>query len=35
MEVIVLQLTGGRLLAIHPMPLRPAYYGLLGQGDDG
>ena len=35
MEVVVLELAGGRLLAIHAMPLRPAYHDLLGEGDDG
>ena len=34
LEVIVLELADDRLLAIHAMPLRPAFYDLLPQGDD-
>jgi hypothetical protein len=33
-EVIMLELAGDRLLAIHAMPLRPAFHDLLPQGDD-
>ena len=33
-EVIILQLTDERLLAIHAMPLRPIYYELLPGDDD-
>ena len=35
MEMVVLELAGGRLLAIHAVPSRPAYHDLLGEGDDG
>jgi hypothetical protein len=32
--VIVLELADDRLLAIHAMPLRPAYHDLLPPGED-
>lgn len=34
LEVIVLELDDDRLMAIHAMPLRPAFYGLLPRGED-
>ena len=34
LEVIILELVDDRLLAIHAMPLRPAYHGLLPPGED-
>ena len=34
LEVIMLELADGELLAIHAMPLRPAFYDLLPQGGD-
>jgi hypothetical protein len=34
LEVIVLELAGDRLLAIHAMALRSAFYDLLPQGDE-
>jgi hypothetical protein len=35
LEVVVLKSADGRLVAIHAMPLRRAYHGLLGEGTDG
>jgi hypothetical protein len=35
LEVIVLELADGELLAIHAMPLRRAWFGLLPGSDDG
>ena len=35
LEVIMLTLEGDRLLAIHAMPLRRAYYPLLPEGENG
>jgi hypothetical protein len=32
LEVIVLDLAGDRMLAIHAMPLRPAFHDLLREG---
>jgi hypothetical protein len=34
LEVILLQLADGRLMAIHAMPLRPIYHELLPGGHD-
>lgn len=34
LEVIVLELAEGRLLAIHAMPLRRSFYDLLPRGGD-
>ena len=34
LEVIVLVLANERLMAIHAMPLRPAFHDLLGRGDE-
>lgn len=34
LEVIILELADDRLMAIHAMPLRPAFYGLLPRGED-
>jgi len=34
LEVILLELAEGELLAIHAMPLRPAFHDLLPQGGD-
>lgn len=34
LEVIVLELADGRLLAIHAMPLRPTFYDLLLRAED-
>ena len=34
LEVIILELADDRLLAIHTMPLRSAYYGLLPPRED-
>ncbi len=34
LEVIVLVLADERLMAIHAMPLRPAFHDLLGRGDE-
>ena len=34
LEVIMLDLAGDGLLAIHAMPLRPAFHDLLPQGGD-
>jgi hypothetical protein len=34
LDVMVLDLSADRLLAIHAMPLRPNYYGLLPPGED-
>jgi len=34
LEVIMLELADDRMLAIHAMALRPAFYDLLPQGDD-
>lgn len=33
LEVIVLELADDRLMAIHAMPLRPAFYDLLPRGE--
>ncbi len=35
LELIVLELASDRVLAIHAMPLRAAYFDLLGEGDEG
>jgi hypothetical protein len=35
LEVIMLELADDQLLAIHAMSLRPVFYDLLPQGDDG
>lgn len=34
LEVIVLEFAGDRLLAIHAMPLRPAFHDLLPRRED-
>ena len=34
LEVMVLELADGRLMAIHAMPLRLAFYDLLPRGED-
>ncbi len=34
LEVIMLELAGDRLLAIHAMPLRRAFYDLLPRGEE-
>ena len=34
LEVIVLELAGNRLMAIHAMPLRSAFYALLPNAED-
>jgi hypothetical protein len=34
LEVIMLELAGGELLAIHAMPLRSAFHDLLPRGGD-
>jgi hypothetical protein len=34
LEVIVLELADDRLLVIHAIPLRPAFYDLLPRGED-
>jgi hypothetical protein len=34
LEVIMLDLAGDELLAIHAMPLRPTFHDLLPQGGD-
>lgn len=33
LEIIWLELAGGRAMVIHAMPLRRAFYDLLPQGD--
>ena len=33
LEVIWLELADDQMLVIHAMPLRPAFYGLLSEGD--